>query len=246
MLIATFNSATGWGGRTITFDNGVFTLEGHGVISAADVLTYDRQGHISWAYAGLREWVQQMSSGGAALPSSSMQAAATYNPRAPGIGVAGFVLSLLGISLIGIILSWIGYAKAKREGRPRGLCLAGIIIGFAWFAMAGLIMVISIPTFMNLRDEANDASVKEGIHSIQIAVESYAADSQEGAYPDPSMVSQSGMASFVDIWPMNPYTGDPMTQGTGPGDFTYTLAADAWSFELVGYGQGGKGVITVP
>jgi len=216
MLIATFNSATGWGGRTITFDNGVFTLEGHGVISAADVLTYDRQGHISWAYAGLREWVQQMSSGGAALPSSSMQAAATYNPRAPGIGVAGFVLSLLGISLIGIILSWIGYAKAKREGRPRGLCLAGIIIGFAWFAMAGLIMVISIPTFMNLRDEANDASVKEGIHSIQIAVESYAADSQEGAYPDPSMVSQSGMASFCRHLAHEPLHGGSYDAGYRP------------------------------
>lgn len=245
MLIATFNPATGWAGKTITYDNGVFTLEGHGVISAADVLTYDRQGHISWAYAGLREWVEQMSSGGAALPLSSMQTAATHSPGAPGIGVAGFVLSLLGISLIGIILSWIGYAKAKREGRPRGLCLAGIIIGFAWFAMAGLIMVISIPMFMNQRDEAKDASVKEGIHSIQIGVQTYAVDNQD-AYPDPSMVSQSGMASYLDYWPTNPYTNLPMTQGTGPGDFTYTVAAEGESFELVGYGQGGKRVMTAP
>ena len=56
MVIATFNSATGWAGKTITHDDGVFTLEGHGAISAVDVLTYDRQGHISWAYEGLREW----------------------------------------------------------------------------------------------------------------------------------------------------------------------------------------------
>lgn len=244
MLIATFGPSTSWSGKTITYDNGVFTLEGHGVISAADVLTYDRQGHISWAYAGLREWVQRMSSAGAPPPLSSMQTAATHSPGAPGIGVAGFVLSLLGISLIGIILSWIGYAKAKREGRPRGLCLAGIIIGFAWFAIAALLMATSIPMFMNQRDKAKDASVKEGIHSIQIGVQSYAVDNAD-AYPDPSMVNETGMVTYVDIWPRNPYTNVPMAQGNGPGDFSYTLNPDG-GFTLVGYGTGGKGVITVP
>ena len=244
MLIATFNSATGWAGKTITYDNGVFTLEGHGVISATDVLTYDRQGHLEWAYAGLREWVHQMSSGGAALPSSSMQAAATNSPGGPGIGVAGFVLSLLGISLIGIILSWIGYAKAKREGRPRGLCLAGIIIGFAWFAIAGLLMATAIPMFMNQSDKARESSVKEGIHSIHISVQMYAVENQD-AYPDPSMVSQSGMASYLDYWPTNPYTGSPMAQGTGPGDYSYELNAEGTSFSLTGYGEDGP-VISVP
>jgi len=60
MVIATFGPSTGWVGRTITYEDGRFTLEGQGPISAADVLTYDRQGHIFWAYAGLREWVQQV------------------------------------------------------------------------------------------------------------------------------------------------------------------------------------------
>jgi len=77
MVIATFNSATGWAGKTITHDDGVFTLEGHGAISAVDVLTYDRQGHISWAYEGLREWVQ-----GLAAPS------AVAAPQVQPIGVA--------------------------------------------------------------------------------------------------------------------------------------------------------------
>jgi hypothetical protein len=31
MLIATSNSATRWAGKTITFDDGVLTLEGHGL-----------------------------------------------------------------------------------------------------------------------------------------------------------------------------------------------------------------------
>ena len=61
---------------------------------------------------------------------------------APGIGIAGFVLSVLGISLVGIPLSWIGYEQSKREGRPTSLCLAGIIVGFAWLALGFLFFLI--------------------------------------------------------------------------------------------------------
>ena len=67
MVIATFNSTTGWAGKTITYDDDVFTLEGHGVITAADVLTYDRQGHILWAYEGLQEWVKQFATASAGV-----------------------------------------------------------------------------------------------------------------------------------------------------------------------------------
>jgi hypothetical protein len=60
----------------------------------------------------------------------------------PGIGIAGFILSLLGISLVGIVLSWVGYSQARREGRPKGLCLAGIIIGFVWMGV-GLVITVA-------------------------------------------------------------------------------------------------------
>ena len=35
MLLATFGPTVGWAGKTITFENEQFTLEGHGVISAS-------------------------------------------------------------------------------------------------------------------------------------------------------------------------------------------------------------------
>ncbi|MEI6500506.1 MAG: SHOCT domain-containing protein [Armatimonadota bacterium] len=57
MLIATFNASTGWSGKTITFENEQFILGDHGRISATDVLAYDRQGQLTWAYQGLSEWV---------------------------------------------------------------------------------------------------------------------------------------------------------------------------------------------
>ena len=57
MLIATFGSSTAWQGQKITWDEGRFLLEGHGPIGAADVMEYDRQGHLIWESAGTRAWV---------------------------------------------------------------------------------------------------------------------------------------------------------------------------------------------
>lgn len=47
MLGATFGPSTGWAGKTITFEDERFILEGHGPISAAGVMKYDRQGHLT-------------------------------------------------------------------------------------------------------------------------------------------------------------------------------------------------------
>ena len=240
MLVATFGPTTGRAGKTITYEDGVFNLEGHGPISARDVLSYDAQGHLTWAYDGLRGWVRQMPASGAATPKYSGSPSTSSRLGTPGIGIAGFVLSLLGISLIGVILSWIGYAQAKREGRPRGLCLAGIIIGFALPVVLGL---VAIPMFLGQRDLAKESAVREGIHSVQIGVQSYAVDNAD-AYPPASMMKQADMSIYVTNWPENPYAGLPMSQGTEPGDFSYTVGPGGVTFELVGCGEDGP-VITV-
>lgn len=57
MLVATFGPSTAWAGRTITSDNGSFMLQGHGPVSAADVMEYDRLGHLIWPDEGTRAWV---------------------------------------------------------------------------------------------------------------------------------------------------------------------------------------------
>lgn len=59
MLVATFGPSTGWAGRAITYDSGLFLLADHGPITPADVMQYDRQGHLVWAYDGLREWCDE-------------------------------------------------------------------------------------------------------------------------------------------------------------------------------------------
>ncbi|OUM42638.1 DUF4190 domain-containing protein [Arthrobacter sedimenti] len=46
------------------------------------------------------------------------------------LGIAGFVLSILGpLSLIGLILSIIAFVQSRKAGMKNGLALAGIIIG---------------------------------------------------------------------------------------------------------------------
>jgi hypothetical protein len=68
LVVATFGASTAWCGKTIVFSDGVFFLEDHGPIQAADVLTYDEQGHLGWAYDGLRDWVAQCANDTAAVP----------------------------------------------------------------------------------------------------------------------------------------------------------------------------------
>ena len=56
-LVGTFSAVTAWVGKTITYADGQFNLEGHGPIKAQDVLDYDQKGQLDWAHEGMREWV---------------------------------------------------------------------------------------------------------------------------------------------------------------------------------------------
>ncbi len=85
MLIATFgpSTASAWVGRTITYDDPSFVLQGHGPIAAEDVLAYDRAGRLLWAYEGLREWVGEMADP-RVVADRPLEAAAPG--QAPGVG----------------------------------------------------------------------------------------------------------------------------------------------------------------
>jgi hypothetical protein len=63
MLIATFGPTTAWVGKRITRQGDAFVLEGHGPISAGDIMEYDRQGHLVWVDNGTRAWVGSKAKG---------------------------------------------------------------------------------------------------------------------------------------------------------------------------------------
>jgi len=76
MLVATFGPTTTWVGKTVTYADGAFVLEGHGPIGAQDVFEYERQGHLVWSMDGIRAWVgarAQAEGGPAATPSRTAE-----------------------------------------------------------------------------------------------------------------------------------------------------------------------------
>jgi type II secretion system protein G len=99
----------------------------------------------------------------------------------------------------------------------------------------GILAAIAIPMFLSQRNKAKDASVKEGIHSIQVGVQSYAVDNND-AYPAAGQVSSTTLAGYVDNWPKNPFSTSSaaMSEGAGQGFYNYTTPASN-TFKLVGH-----------
>lgn len=127
MLIATFGPTTAWAGKSITYENGLFSLEGLGPLSAADVLAHDSQGHISWAYAGLREWVQRMAAGGASnSPVAPLGKVSQTKQRRRRVPV--WIIALLALVAVAVIVTFIGVVvkPARDEDRREAAVRAGI------------------------------------------------------------------------------------------------------------------------
>jgi prepilin-type N-terminal cleavage/methylation domain-containing protein len=87
----------------------------------------------------------------------------------------------------------------------------------------GILAAIAIPMFLNQREKAKDSSVKEGVHSIQIGIQSVAVDSND-VYPVEADVASGGpVGAALDKWPNDPFNGGVMVDGgDDPGDFNYT------------------------
>jgi hypothetical protein len=84
MLIATFGPTTAWVGKQITHEGGTFVLEGHGEITPAAIMEFDRQGHLSWVNSGTRAWVgsKAMSPATSAVPVAQTPPATSLPSRA--------------------------------------------------------------------------------------------------------------------------------------------------------------------
>jgi len=125
----------------------------------------------------------------------------------------------------------------------------------------GILAAIAIPMFLNQRDKAHDSAVKEGVHSIQIGVQTFAVDKSDvfptvGEMTGTSAAPPTALASFVDNWPRKQWPATAADKymkyvsanasGANKGDYTYTGGGTA-NFILTGWGKDATtGVLVVP
>ena len=112
-----------------------------------------------------------------------------------------------------------------------------------------ILAAIAIPMYLNQRNKAKDAAVREGIHSLQIGVQTFSIDNSD-AYPASAQVGQAAaVGTYVDSWPRNPFsTTTPqayMAGSTNKGDFTYAQGTASTSYTLAGHLSTGSD-FTVP
>jgi type II secretion system protein G len=134
--------------------------------------------------------------------------------------------------------------KHPNRDQSSGFTLIEILIVIV---IISILTAIAIPAYLSQRGKAKNAAVRDGIHSIQIGVQSYALDNGD-AYPpavagSATLVDSNGKA-YVDQWPKNPVSGAPMQDSSAQGDYSYTSAATN-SFKLVGHMVSGSD-FTVP
>lgn len=78
----------------------------------------------------------------------------------------------------------------------------------------------------NALTAARDAATNANIHVIQQGVDRYAYDNNDVVPPD---ASPATLGAYVDPWPINPWTGAPMsTSSSAQGDCTYSQSLFAY------------------
>lgn len=110
----------------------------------------------------------------------------------------------------------------------------------------GILATIAIPMFLSQRERARDSAVKGAVHNIELGVGSYGVDHGD-RYPatvaSSTELEDASGQPYVDVWPDNPWSGDPMIHSNDVGDYTYAQTGGGTGFILAGHMSTGDFVV---
>jgi hypothetical protein len=79
-----------------------------------------------------------------------------------------------------------------------------------------------------------DLRIKEGVHAISVALQSWATSQSTVHYPPAA--DRATLGKYLPgPWPVNPLTDAAMKPGSAAGDYTYRVAADKKSCTVTGH-----------
>jgi prepilin-type N-terminal cleavage/methylation domain-containing protein len=76
----------------------------------------------------------------------------------------------------------------------------------------GILAAIAIPNFISMQDRAKEASVKANMHTLQLAFEDFAVQT-DGVYPDGAASATPGGDTVQDLCPDGAYPDNPFVGG---------------------------------
>ncbi len=142
MQIATFTAGSVRAGRKITREGEVFTLEGHGPLSAQEIMEYDEQGDLAWANDGTRAWVASLAQRASAEGGSFRSLQREIRTPPPDTRLRSRPLVRYGAwCLAGLVTGAVVLAIALAFGYPGIAPLVDLLI-----AASGLIFAASLHT----------------------------------------------------------------------------------------------------